>query len=207
VLGAWTPGRPALSVLGAADPLVRILERDVLPTSRNCQAMEDVVLEVHLSHAHGEVKWYKDGEKLQDMGRVRLEEDGARRSLVILGATGRDAGEYLCDTGDDSIVFCVTVEGEREILGGDGQWDKDQGSSRGALPGWRGAGAGRSKFGGAGVWGTDSWRGQTRRGSVETPVLPSCSQGRSGRGLAIAAPSMGCCSSSDSPSLQPQSRR
>nr|XP_009931895.1 PREDICTED: obscurin-like protein 1 [Opisthocomus hoazin] len=92
------------------DPLVRILERDVLPTSRNCQAMEDVVLEVHLSHAHGEVKWYKDGEKLQDMGRVRLEEDGARRSLVILGATGRDAGEYLCDTGDDSIVFCVTVE-------------------------------------------------------------------------------------------------
>ncbi|KAM9284671.1 obscurin-like protein 1 [Cariama cristata] len=92
------------------DPLVRILERDVLPTRRHCQAMEDLVLEVHLSHAHGEVKWYKDGEKLQDTGRVRLEEDGARRSLVILGATGRDAGEYLCDTGDDSIVFFVTVE-------------------------------------------------------------------------------------------------
>ncbi|XP_010566178.1 PREDICTED: obscurin-like protein 1 [Haliaeetus leucocephalus] len=92
------------------DPLVRILERDVLPTRRHCWAMEDLVLEVHLSHAHGEVKWYKDGEKLQDTGRVRLEEDGARRSLVILGATGRDAGEYLCDTGDDSIVFFVTVE-------------------------------------------------------------------------------------------------
>ncbi|XP_009460392.1 PREDICTED: LOW QUALITY PROTEIN: obscurin-like protein 1 [Nipponia nippon] len=92
------------------DPLVRILERDVLPTRRHCRAMEDLVLEVHLSHAHGEVKWYKDGEKLQDTGRVRLEEDGARRSLVVLGATGRDAGEYLCDTGDDSIVFFVTVE-------------------------------------------------------------------------------------------------
>ncbi|XP_069637303.1 obscurin-like protein 1 [Haliaeetus albicilla] len=92
------------------DPPVRILERDVLPTRRHCWAMEDLVLEVHLSHAHGEVKWYKDGEKLQDTGRVRLEEDGARRSLVILGATGRDAGEYLCDTGDDSIVFFVTVE-------------------------------------------------------------------------------------------------
>ncbi|KAM6078945.1 obscurin-like protein 1 isoform 2-T2 [Theristicus caerulescens] len=92
------------------DPLVRILERDVLPTRRHCRAMEDLVLEVHLSHAHGEVKWYKDGEKLQDTGRVRLEEDGAHRSLVVLGATGRDAGEYLCDTGDDSIVFFVTVE-------------------------------------------------------------------------------------------------
>ncbi|XP_065493477.1 obscurin-like protein 1 isoform X3 [Caloenas nicobarica] len=93
------------------DPPVRILERDVLPIQRHCQAMEDLVLEVQLSHAHGEVKWYKDGEKLQDTGHVRLEEDGARRSLVILGATGRDAGEYLCDTGDDSIIFFVTVEG------------------------------------------------------------------------------------------------
>ncbi|KAM6307131.1 obscurin-like protein 1 [Aegotheles albertisi] len=92
------------------DPLVRILERDVLPTHRRCRAMEDLVLEVHLSHAHGEVKWYKDGEKLQDTGRVRLEEDGTRRSLVILGTMGRDTGEYLCDTGDDSIVFFITVE-------------------------------------------------------------------------------------------------
>ncbi|NXT90810.1 OBSL1 protein, partial [Anhinga rufa] len=97
------------------DPLVRILERDVLSTHRHCQAMEDLLLEVHLSHAHGEVKWYKDGEKLQDTGRVRLEEDGARRSLVVLGATGRDAGEYLCDTGDDSIVFFVTVEVPRVV--------------------------------------------------------------------------------------------
>ncbi|XP_063018033.1 obscurin-like protein 1 [Melospiza melodia melodia] len=97
------------------DPLVRILEKDVLPTHRRCQAMEDLVLEVQLSHTHGEVKWYKDGEKLQDTGRVRLEEDGVRRSLVILGATGKDAGEYLCDTGDDSIVFFITVEVPRVV--------------------------------------------------------------------------------------------
>uniref|UniRef100_A0A672UIB6 Obscurin like cytoskeletal adaptor 1 n=1 Tax=Strigops habroptila TaxID=2489341 RepID=A0A672UIB6_STRHB len=97
------------------DPLVRILEKDALPTQRHCRAMEDLVLEVHLSHAHGEVKWYKDGEKLQDTGRVRLEEDGVRRSLVVLGATGRDAGEYLCDTGDDSIIFFVTVEVPRVV--------------------------------------------------------------------------------------------
>ncbi|NWX23380.1 OBSL1 protein, partial [Aegotheles bennettii] len=97
------------------DPLVRILERDVLPTHRRCQAMEDLVLEVHLSHTHGEVKWYKDGEKLQDTGRVRLEEDGTRRSLVILGTMGRDTGEYLCDTGDDSIVFFITVEVRRVV--------------------------------------------------------------------------------------------
>ncbi|NWI97348.1 OBSL1 protein, partial [Pitta sordida] len=97
------------------DSLVRILEKDVLMTRRHCRAMEDLVLEVHLSHAHGEVKWYKDGEKLQDTEHVRLEEDGIRRSLVILGATGRDAGEYLCDTGDDNIVFFITVEVPRVV--------------------------------------------------------------------------------------------
>ncbi|NWZ42290.1 OBSL1 protein, partial [Brachypodius atriceps] len=97
------------------DPLVRILEKDVLLTHRHCKAMEDLVLEVHLSHTHGEVKWYKDGEKLQDTGHVRLEEDGVRRSLVILGTTGKDAGEYLCDTGDDSIVFFITVEVPRVV--------------------------------------------------------------------------------------------
>lgn len=117
MLGAQTPETSAL-VLDAADPLVRILEKDVLPIHRRCRAMEDLVLEVHLSHTHGEVKWYKDGEKLQDTGRVRLEEDGVRRSLLILGATGRDAGEYLYDTGDDSIVFFITVEGEQEVLVG-----------------------------------------------------------------------------------------
>lgn len=118
MLGAQIPETSAVLVLDAADPLVRILEKDVLPTHRHCQAMEDLVLEVHLSHTQGEVKWYKDGEKLQDTGRVRLEEDGVRRSLVILGTTGKDAGEYLCDTGDDSIVFFITVEGEQEVLVG-----------------------------------------------------------------------------------------
>ncbi|XP_042694252.1 obscurin-like protein 1 [Centrocercus urophasianus] len=93
-----------------SDPPIRILEKDALPTCRRCRAMEDLVLEVQLSHAHGEVKWYKDGEKLQDTGHVRLEEDGQRRALVILGATDGDAGEYLCDTRDDSVIFCVTVE-------------------------------------------------------------------------------------------------
>uniref|UniRef100_A0A8C6Z5R4 Ig-like domain-containing protein n=1 Tax=Nothoprocta perdicaria TaxID=30464 RepID=A0A8C6Z5R4_NOTPE len=107
------PSVQLTAALVLPDPPVRILERDALPTRRHCRALEDLVLEVQLSQAHGELKWYKDGEKLQDTGRVRLEENGARRSLVVLGATRRDAGEYLCDTGDDSVIFCVTVSGER----------------------------------------------------------------------------------------------
>ncbi|XP_065269726.1 obscurin-like protein 1 [Emys orbicularis] len=97
------------------DPPVTILGRGELQTHRHCLAAEDLVLEVTLSHAHGEVKWYKDGEKLQDTGRVRLEEDGARRALVILGMESKDAGEYLCDSHDDSLIFCVAVEVPRVV--------------------------------------------------------------------------------------------
>lgn len=192
-------------MLVVADPLVRILERDLLPTRRHCQAMEDLVLEVHLSHAHGEVKWYKDGEKLQDTGHVRLEEDGARRSLVVLGATGRDAGEYLCDTGDDSIVFFVTVEGEWEVLGGTASGARTK-AGPWQLPGWCRTGLEGSERGEAGKEDTGSrlcpcW------GSVESPVLPSCSRRRSRENPAIAAPATSCCSHGDSPSLQSQSHQ
>ncbi|XP_077176934.1 obscurin-like protein 1 isoform X2 [Paroedura picta] len=93
-----------------SDPPVRIVGRDELQTHHSCLASEDLVLSVTLSCPKGEVKWYKDGEKLQDTDRVRLEQDGARHSLVILGAERCDAGEYLCDSGDDSLIFYVKVE-------------------------------------------------------------------------------------------------
>nr|XP_028596729.1 obscurin-like protein 1 isoform X1 [Podarcis muralis] len=93
-----------------SDPPVRIVGRDELQTQHRCLTSEDLTLSVTLSCPKGEVKWYKDGEKLQDTDRVRLEQDGACHSLVILGAERCDAGEYLCDSGDDSLIFYVTVE-------------------------------------------------------------------------------------------------
>ncbi|XP_060628767.2 obscurin-like protein 1 isoform X2 [Anolis sagrei] len=93
-----------------SDPPVQIVGRDELQTHYRCLASEDLTLSVMLSCPKGEVKWYKDGEKLQDTERVRLEQDGTRHMLVILGVRRSDAGEYLCDSGDDSLIFYVTVE-------------------------------------------------------------------------------------------------
>ncbi|XP_066467658.1 obscurin-like protein 1 isoform X2 [Tiliqua scincoides] len=93
-----------------SDPPVKIVGRDELQTHHGCLASEDLVLSVMLSSPRGDVKWYKDGEKLQDTDHVRLEQDGAHHSLVILGAECCDCGEYLCDSGDDSLIFYVTVE-------------------------------------------------------------------------------------------------
>ncbi|XP_007435764.1 obscurin-like protein 1 isoform X4 [Python bivittatus] len=93
-----------------SDPPVQIVGRDELQTHHHCLVSEDLVLSVTLSCPKGEVKWYKDGEKLQDTERAWLEQDGTRHSLVISSVEICDAGEYLCDSGDDSLIFYVMVE-------------------------------------------------------------------------------------------------
>uniref|UniRef100_A0A8C6V4P7 Obscurin-like protein 1 n=1 Tax=Naja naja TaxID=35670 RepID=A0A8C6V4P7_NAJNA len=98
------------SLFVLADPPVQIVGRDVLQTHRRCLVSEDLVLSVTLSCPKGEVKWYKDGEKLQDTERGWLEQDGTRHSLVVSAVDMSDAGEYLCDSGDDSLIFYVMVE-------------------------------------------------------------------------------------------------
>ncbi|XP_070584632.1 obscurin-like protein 1 isoform X3 [Erythrolamprus reginae] len=93
-----------------SDPPVQIVGRDELQTHHRCLISENLVLSVTLSCPKGETKWYKEGEKLQDTERVWLEQDGTRHSLAISAVEMSDAGEYLCDSGDDSLTFYVTVE-------------------------------------------------------------------------------------------------
>lgn len=69
------------------------------------------MLECELSRPDGEVKWFKDGELLEENGRLCFEEEGAFRSLVILCAELEDSGEYFLDAKDDSLSFYVTVKG------------------------------------------------------------------------------------------------
>lgn len=82
----------------------------------------DLELVVHLSGPGGPVRWYKDGERLASQGRVRLEQAGARQVLRVRGARSRDAGEYLCDTPQDSRIFLVSVEGNSAPLTPCGPW-------------------------------------------------------------------------------------
>ncbi|XP_043916497.1 obscurin-like protein 1 isoform X2 [Protopterus annectens] len=97
-------------IVQVTEPPVKVLRRPGLRTDYRCSASDDIVLEFELSREDGQVKWYKDGEKIADNERFCLEEEGAFRSLVILNTEACDSGEYLCDTVDDSIVFHVTVE-------------------------------------------------------------------------------------------------
>nr|XP_033803029.1 obscurin-like protein 1 isoform X2 [Geotrypetes seraphini] len=92
------------------EPLVKILGRENLKTRLRCLPHEDLALQVQLSVASADLKWFKDGEKIVDSSRTHVEEQGALRSLLLLGAENGDSGEYLCVTNDDNCIFSVTVE-------------------------------------------------------------------------------------------------
>uniref|UniRef100_W5L213 Obscurin-like protein 1 n=1 Tax=Astyanax mexicanus TaxID=7994 RepID=W5L213_ASTMX len=102
---------------------LKILKKDEIKTEYKALLSDDIVLECELSRPNGEVKWYKDGGRIEENERFCFEEEGAFRTLVILCAEREDTGEYLLDAKDDSISFHVTVQPPVRILGNSGQPD------------------------------------------------------------------------------------
>ncbi|XP_069588927.1 obscurin-like protein 1 [Ranitomeya imitator] len=90
------------------EPPVKILHSDD-DTNERCLSGEELVLSCELSREDVLVRWYKDGERLEENERIRLLSDGKRRRLVILCAHTQDSGEFVCDAGDDSIFYNVAV--------------------------------------------------------------------------------------------------
>ncbi|KAI2663414.1 Obscurin-like protein 1 [Labeo rohita] len=70
---------------------------------------EEVVLNCELSRSNGEAHWFKDGLKLQESENVRLSAEGPYRRVTILCASKRDSGEYVCDSGGDSVFFQLII--------------------------------------------------------------------------------------------------
>ncbi|XP_003784961.1 obscurin-like protein 1 isoform X1 [Otolemur garnettii] len=105
------PGAPSVSfTVQVAEPPVRVVAPEAAQTRVRSTPGGDLELVVHLSGPGDPVRWYKDGERLASKGRVQLEQDGARQVLRVRGARSGDAGEYLCDTPQDSRIFLVSVE-------------------------------------------------------------------------------------------------
>lgn len=97
------------------EPPVKILNAND-DTDERCLSGEELALSCELSRANVTVRWYKDGEKVQESERLRLESDGRHRKLVILQTQPGDSGEYVCDAGDDSIFYNVMVTGKRLLI-------------------------------------------------------------------------------------------
>lgn len=94
------------------EPPVRIISPSESEVEVTHLASERLELCCEISKEDAPVRWYKDNLEVEAGPNLILEEDGAKRLLVIPLATVDDTGEYVCDTEDDSMAFLVTVAGE-----------------------------------------------------------------------------------------------
>jgi len=93
------------------EPLVTIVDpKDDIHLER--YVSEEIVLNCELSRSNGEAHWFKDGLKLQECEDIRISAEGPYRRVTILCASKRDSGEYVCDTGGDSIFFQLIIKGK-----------------------------------------------------------------------------------------------
>ena len=65
-----------------------------------------------MSDSKTEVKWYKDGKLLTSSRTVHAEQKGKSRQLVIDSVEKKDAGEYICESGSEKLVFRMHVAGK-----------------------------------------------------------------------------------------------
>lgn len=101
------------SFTNTSEPPVMIVEPrdDVVMES---YTSEEINLQCELSRSGGKVRWFKDGQMLEDSQNIRLVSEGPYRRLDIPSSRVEDSGEYVCETDGDSVFFQLTVKGKTE---------------------------------------------------------------------------------------------
>ncbi|XP_034007059.1 obscurin-like protein 1a [Trematomus bernacchii] len=105
-----TDGDSVFFQLNVKEPLVRIISPSEPEVELTHSASERMELSCEISQADAPVRWYKDSMEVEESPNLILEVDGAHRRLVIPFTSVDDAGEYICDTEDDSVAFLVTID-------------------------------------------------------------------------------------------------
>ncbi|XP_010711957.1 obscurin-like protein 1 isoform X4 [Meleagris gallopavo] len=104
-------------VVTVSEAPVRIVSSNE-ETPHTYVAGQRVELWCQLSRAEASVRWYKDGEEVEEGESLVLEREGSRCCLVLPCARPQDTGEFVCDVGGDSVFYTITVaEPPVRILG------------------------------------------------------------------------------------------
>lgn len=74
---------------------------------------EEVCLQCELSRSSGKVRWFKDGQVVEDGQNIQLVSEGPYRRLAIPSSRVQDSGEYVCEADGDSVFFQLTVKGKK----------------------------------------------------------------------------------------------
>lgn len=77
---------------------------------------QKATLSWEISDSKSEVKWYKDGKLLATSKTIHAESKGKSQQLVIDSVEKKDAGEYKCEAGAESLVFKMHVEGKEIVV-------------------------------------------------------------------------------------------
>ncbi|XP_077176937.1 obscurin-like protein 1 isoform X5 [Paroedura picta] len=101
-------GESVFFSISVAEPPVRVVHSST-EEAHAYQAADRVVLACELSCPNAPVRWYKDGEEVEESEAILLESEGPHRRLIIPSAQVHDAGEFVCDAGGDSAFFNITV--------------------------------------------------------------------------------------------------
>lgn len=72
---------------------------------------QKATLSCEVADSKTEVKWYKDGKQLTSSKTVRTESKAKCRLLVIDSVDKKDAGEYFCKVGTETLVFKLQLAG------------------------------------------------------------------------------------------------
>jgi len=107
---AHSPHVTTLSPLSCAEAPVRIVSSNE-ETPHTYVAGQGVELWCQLSRAEAPVRWYKDGEEVEEGESLVLEREGPRCRLVLPCARLQDTGEFICDTGDAAVSYHIMVAG------------------------------------------------------------------------------------------------
>uniref|UniRef100_G1KFS2 Obscurin, cytoskeletal calmodulin and titin-interacting RhoGEF n=1 Tax=Anolis carolinensis TaxID=28377 RepID=G1KFS2_ANOCA len=100
-------GQPLTFTLIATSPKEKV-QKEVKAVSS-----KDAILSCEVSQAKSEVKWFKDGKPLTPGKKLKIEDEGKSRRLIVQATDKKDAGEYTCEVGNQKLTFKVTVAGTR----------------------------------------------------------------------------------------------
>ncbi|KAM4870705.1 obscurin isoform X20 [Urocitellus parryii] len=95
--------------LDVTEPKVVFAKEQLARSEVKAEAGASATLSCEVAQAQTEVTWYKDGKKLSQSSRVRVEASGCRRQLVVQQAGKVDAGEYSCEAGGQRVSFRLDI--------------------------------------------------------------------------------------------------
>ncbi|XP_025756362.1 obscurin isoform X15 [Oreochromis niloticus] len=77
---------------------------------------QKAVLSCEVSDNKTEVKWYKDGKLLTSSRTIHTESKGKNRQLVIDSVEKKDAGQYVCEAGNEKLTFKLQVAEAQSVF-------------------------------------------------------------------------------------------